>query len=139
MWTDGWRACRGVRINLAALDAVLAAALTVAAQLGIWVGSDATHHQIAGAAVALCITVPIGLRRRYPFVVGTGVPSVGAIDHALWSPSSIAYPMATFLALYALAVWTPTRRFLAGALLIVAASLGASVASGGSAEGPLPS
>ena len=88
--------------------------------------------------MAVCITVPIGLRRSYPFVVGTGVPSVGAIDHALWSTSSIAYPMATFLALYALAVWTPTRRFLAGALLIVAASLGASVASGGSARGAAP-
>jgi signal transduction histidine kinase len=134
----GFAGLRGYRINLTALDSVIAALLTVVAQLGIWVGSDAAGHRLAGAAVAVCLTVPIAVRRRYPFLVGTLVASVASVDHVLWDPSSIAYPLSTFLALYALAVWTATRQFIVGTLVVLAVAVGASAASGGSVRGAAP-
>ena len=47
-------------------------------------------------------------------------------------------PLATFLALYALAVWTPTRQFAAAAATIAAAVFASSAATGGSMQGAAP-
>ena len=102
------------RVNPVFVDWGLAAAVTVATQLGVWLGSDAADHRLAAAVLAAVITVPIAVRRRFPLLVGVAVPSVSAVDHALWNPSSIGYPLATFLALYALAVWTRPRPFVVG-------------------------
>jgi signal transduction histidine kinase len=48
---------------------------------------------------------------------------VGAFEHWLWNPQAPAYPIAEFCALYALAAWTPTKRFLLGACLFVLAAV----------------
>jgi signal transduction histidine kinase len=66
------------------------------------------------------------------------VPSVSAVDHALWNPSSIGYPLATFLALYALAVWTRPRPFVVGTALVVATDFLATAATGGAMSGTVP-
>ena len=100
---------RRLRVNPVFVDWGLAAAVTVATQLAIWLGSDAGHHRPGAAALAAISTVPIAVRRRYPLLVGVAMPSVSAVDHAMWNPNSIGYPLATFLALYALAVWTRPR------------------------------
>jgi signal transduction histidine kinase len=134
----GFAGLRGFRINLTTLDSAIAAVLTVVAQLAIWVGTDAAGHKVAGAVLAVCLTVPIAVRRRYPFLVGTIVASLGSVDHVLWNTSSIAYPLSTFLALYALAVWTATRHFLAGTFVVIAVAFGASAVSGGSVRGTAP-
>jgi signal transduction histidine kinase len=120
------------------VDGGLAALITVATQLEIWLGPDAPHHRLAAAVVAATITLPISLRRRYPLLVGTAVPAVAAVDHALWSPSSIGYPLATFLALYGLAVWTRPRPFALGTALVVAIAAVSAAATGGSASGTVP-
>ena len=103
--------------------------LTVGAQLAIWLGSDATHHRLAAALVALTITAPIAVRRRYPTLVGTGVPLLAALDHNVWDAQFVGYPIATLCALYALTAWTPPRRFAFGFALVVAGYLALSIGS----------
>jgi len=112
------------------VDWALAAVLTVGAQLAIWLGSDVAHHRLGAALVALTITAPIAVRRRYPTLVGTAVPLVAAVDHDLWDAQFVGSPVATFCALYGLTVWTPPRRFAFGFALIVSVYLAASLRGG---------
>ena len=121
---------RGLRLDPLKVDWALAVLLTVGAQLAIWVGGDATHHRLGAAVVAVGITAPIAVRRRYPTLVGTGVPLLAALDHDLWDAQFVGYPVATFCALYALAVWTPPRRFALGLALVMAVWLAFSVRGG---------
>jgi signal transduction histidine kinase len=121
---------RGVRLDPVKVDWTLAVLLTVGAQLAIWLGRDATHHRLGAAVVAAAITAPIAVRRRYPTLVGAGVPILAALDHDLWDAQSISYPVATYCALYALTVWTPTRRFAFGLALVMAVWLGFSLREG---------
>ncbi len=118
---------RHFRLDPEQVDWALAALLTVGAQLAIWLGTDAAHNQLGAALVALTITAPIAVRRRYPTLVGTGVPLVAALDHRLWNPQFVGYPIATFCALYALTAWTSPRRFAIGFSSVVAVYLAASV------------
>jgi signal transduction histidine kinase len=129
---------RRLRPDPLVLDWVLAVLLTVGAQLQIWLGSDGAGHQLWAALAALAIMAPVAVRRRYPAVVGTGVPVLSAVDHALWDPKFVGYPIATFCALYALSVWTPPRRFACGTVLAAAAFLGTILAPGGSVQVAIP-
>jgi signal transduction histidine kinase len=134
-----------VRVRLAAalrfrpdpltVDRALAILLALDAVLGALLGGDGGHHRAWVALAAAAMTLPIAVRRRYPLLVGAGVPALGAFAHAFWDPQAIAYPIAEFCALYALAVWTPPRRFLLGTAVFVAAAL---APVGGSVEGGLP-
>lgn len=120
---------RHLRVDPVNVDLALAAVLTVGAELAIWLGSDASDGRLGAAVVAPAITVPIALRRRYPTLVGTGVPLVAALDHYLWDAQFIGYPIATFCALYALTAWTPPRDFAIGFTLVVTVYLAASIGS----------
>jgi signal transduction histidine kinase len=120
------------------VDWVLAGLATVATQLSVWVGSDGAHHQVATSALAVVITVPIAVRRRFPTWIGIAVPAISAVDHGLWNPASIGYPLATFLALYALAVWTSTRLFVMGTVVVATASLASSAIGGASPHDAIP-
>jgi signal transduction histidine kinase len=110
---------RRLKLDPVKVDWTLAAVLTVGAQLAIWFGSDATHHRPAATLVALAITAPIAVRRRYPTLVGAGVPLLAALDHNVWDAQFVGYPIATICALYALTAWTPPRRFALGFALVV--------------------
>jgi signal transduction histidine kinase len=126
------------RLDALTLDWTLAALLTVGAQLDIWLGSDAAHHRLGAALVAPAITASIAVRRRYPALVGAAVPVLATFDHALWDPQFVGYPIANYCALYALAVWTPPRRFAFGLALIVAVVLATSTWQDGNPTGALP-
>ena len=119
------------------LDRALAALLTVGAELAIWLGGDATHHRLGVALVAPAFMGSLAVRRRYPALVGTAVPVVGAFEHALWDPQFIGYPIANFCALYALTVWTSPRRFAFGLSLILAVILATSAWPSGNLHGAL--
>jgi signal transduction histidine kinase len=109
------------------LDRTFATLLTVGAELQVWLGGSAGHHRVAAALVAPAVTASVAARRRYPTLVGIGVPVLTAFELALWGdPQIVANAVAYFCALYALAVWTPPRRFASGAALIVAVDLAAS-------------
>jgi len=62
-----------------------------------------------------------------------------AFELSLWGdPQIVANAVAYFCALYALAVWTPPRRFALGAALIVAVDLAASAGPKGNLHNALP-
>src|ERR687884_715562 len=75
------------------------------------------------------VVPPLGLL-THPTLVGAGVPILAALDHDLWDAQSVGYPLANFCALYALAVWTPPRRFAGGFALVMAVWLGFSLRGG---------
>lgn len=96
------------------VDAALAMLLTLGALLAIWLGGDGGGHPLAATLMAFVTVLPIGVRRRLPTLVGAGVPALAAVDHWLFDPQFVGYPIATFCAMYALAAWTPPRRFALG-------------------------
>ncbi len=105
------------------VDRLLALVLLLDALLGALVGGDSGTHRVALALLAPIMTLPIAVRRRYPLLVGAGIPVLGAFAHGLWDPQAIAYPIGEFCALYALAAWTRPRQFLLGTTVFVAAAL----------------
>lgn len=127
-----------LRPNPLVVDCVLAAVLTAGAQLQIWDGTDGAGHRLPAALAALAIMAPIAVRHRYPAVVGTGVPLVSAAAHALWNPSFIGYPIATFCALYALTAWSLPWRFAVGTVLVAGAFLATLAAHGSSVQVVVP-
>jgi signal transduction histidine kinase len=141
-----YRECVHIRLPVArrwrpsplVVDCVLAALLTAGAQQQIWDGTDGAGHRLPATLAALAIMAPIAVRRRYPAVVGTGVPLVSAASHALWDPSFIGYPIATFCALYALTAWTLPRRFALGTVLVAAAFLATLAARSASVQVVVP-
>jgi signal transduction histidine kinase len=117
------------------VDIALAIVLTISALLAIWLGGDAPHHKLPALLLAPAMTLPIAVRRRYPFFVGVVVPAAGAIDHAFWDPQFVAYPIAEFCALYGLAVWTPPRRFALGLAAFLGSAFITWAIADGSVEG----
>jgi signal transduction histidine kinase len=132
-----WRQLVGLRLDPVKADWAAAALFTVTTQLAIWTADDGAGDRLGAGVLALAITVPVAVRRRWPTLVGTAVPALSAIDSLSFNGTSIGYPLATFFALYALAVWPSTRRFITGVLILAAVVLGAAVRAGtvaGSAE-----
>lgn len=112
-----------VRVDPLAVDRLLALLLAIDALVEAVAAGDGSRHELAVALLAPAVTLPIAFRRRYPLLVGAGVPALDALAHTYWNPQAVAYPVAEFCALYALAAWTTPRRFLLGSALFVAAAL----------------
>ncbi len=129
---------RRLRLQPTTVDWILAALLTVGAELWIWLGDDAAGHRLWAALVAPAITAPIAVRRLYPATVGTGVPVLSAIDHTYWNPQFVGYVIANVCALYGLAVWTPPRRFAIGTTAIVVVDIGLTAGPDASLNGTVP-
>ena len=121
------------------LDRTLAAVLTVTAQLEIWFSSEVTGHRLEFALVAPLITAPIAVRRHWPTLVGVAVPVLGAVQYASGrDPQILSEPIAILCALYALAVWTPPRRFAVGLALVVAVDLATSASPKANVHSAVP-
>jgi signal transduction histidine kinase len=101
------------RFDPVTVDRVVAVLLTVLAQAEVWLGSG--DHRLVAAFVAFVSTASIAFRRRFPTLVGIVVPLLYSIELGFWGdPQIIAASIGYFCALYALAVWTPPRRFALG-------------------------
>jgi signal transduction histidine kinase len=111
------------------VDYVVAAVLTVTAQLEVWLGNGnhADHHRAVAAVVSLLATSSIAVRRRWPLQVGVVVGWVVALQLGYWGdPQILSASVAWFCALYGLTAWTATRDFVLGtALLVLAFVVGA--------------
>jgi signal transduction histidine kinase len=113
---------RPLRLDPVTVDRLFAVALTILAQLEIWLGTSAWQHQFEAALITPPLTAAIAVRRRYPLLVGVAVPLVQAVEFAFWAgPNIISQAVANFCALYALTVWTPPRRFALGFALVMTA------------------
>lgn len=124
---------RHLRIDPVTVDRVVAVVLTIVAQLEIWLGSSAGHHQLGAALITPAMTASIAVRRRCPMFVGVAVPVVESVEFAFWAgPNILSQAIANFCALYALTVWTPPRRFAIGFTIVIAAVLASSLGPGAS-------
>jgi signal transduction histidine kinase len=132
------RRLRRFRLSARTIDWIVAVALTVGAELWIWIGNDAAGHRLWAALIAPAVMLPLGVRRLYPASVGTAVPMLLAVSHAYWNPQFVGYVVAYGCALYALAVWTPSRRFAIGTTAIVVVDLGINSGSRESLRGTVP-
>jgi signal transduction histidine kinase len=101
------------RVDPVWVDRALTMLLVVVALAAIWFGPDDQDHRLLGSVVSLAVVVPVAWRRRFPTLVGVWVPLVSTAEFAFLPATSIAHPAANFLAMYGLAVWSPTRRFAA--------------------------
>jgi signal transduction histidine kinase len=105
-----------------AVDRVLAVLLSAVALAEIWAGND--DHRAFVTVVSLVATGSVAVRRRYPLAVGIVVPMLFAVQQALIAdPQILASAVAYFCDLYALAVWTTTRRFAIGLVTLITGSL----------------
>ena len=115
---------RRLRPEPQTVDLVLGAALTLAGELQTLAGHLAVDGRLVPGVATALLGLAVALRRRFPATAGTGAAVVQSLVIALHGdpqiiPSAVSY----FLALYALAVWTPTRRFLLGLAVAVATDL----------------
>ena len=93
------------------------------ALLEVWLRGDGGRHPLAAALMALATVAPIAVRRRWPTLVGAGVPALAAVDHAFLDPRFVGYPIANVCAMYALAAWTRRRGFAVGVAVFVAVNI----------------
>jgi signal transduction histidine kinase len=128
-----------LRIDPVKLDYAVAVVATVVAQIEIWFGNEVHHHRLWGALIVNVPTLSIAVRRRYPALVGTLVPVFAASQHALnRDPQIVVGPLGYFCALYALAIWTPPRKFWIGLGMIVVADFASSAGPGGNIKNTVP-
>ena len=105
------------------VDGALAGLLTAGALLEVWLGGDGGRHPFVAASMALVTVAPIAVRRRWPTLVGAGVPALAAFEYWLVEPKFVGYPVANFCAMYALAAWSRPRGFALGLALFAAANV----------------
>ncbi len=102
------------------LDRIVAAGLVVFGQIEVWAGTAVPGPRGAAAICSLAITTPVAFRRRWPLGAGTVVLAATTVQGLVGGyGSSLAQGISYFCALYGIAVWTDTRRFLAGIGVLV--------------------
>lgn len=112
-----------------ALDAVLAAALTLATQVEIWApepvpGMDeVTGSRPLLAITTLFMTVPLALRRGLPVPVLTAGLAAAAIQQIASTPTEgLSTLIALLVAAYSAGAYPPRRQAAVGGLLVVLGS-----------------
>jgi signal transduction histidine kinase len=105
-------------------DWLLAAILLVAGQLQVWVGHIAGPHRLEAALAAVALSAAVAVRRLHPAIAGVGAGCLASLTIMVWGdPQVISSGIATLCALYAFAVWTSLRSFLAGAAVLTVVGL----------------
>lgn len=118
--TRFWR----LRPDPLTLDCVLAGLLTVAGLLQVALGGIAGQERLVPALIVLLFGAAVAVRRLYPTLAGVGAGTIAGLEIAFrGDPQVISNAVAYFCALYALAVWSPPRRFALGLAAIVAVDL----------------
>ena len=116
------------------LDRIVAVFLVVLGQIELWIGHAVPGPKAVAVPVMLVMPGSVAFRRRWPLPVAPVVVLVandllGAVAGAYGT--SLAQGVSWMCALYALAVWTDTRRFLIGIAVLVTGNLAAYAASPG--------
>jgi signal transduction histidine kinase len=104
-------------------DRIAAGCLLVYGQVELWVGDAIPGPRWFACLVLLVMTSAVAFRRRWPLAAPSAAllanGLLGAVsDHG----QSLALAVSWFCALYAIAVWTDTPRFVAGIGVLVAAN-----------------
>src|SRR3989440_6766332 len=112
------------------LDWALAALLAVGSELEVWLGTGASHNRVVVAVAGPLMAATVAVRRLYPAQAGMAAALLANVLALAWRPPSIiTFGIAWMCSIYALTVWTPPRRFVAGVAAValptlVAAALG---------------
>jgi signal transduction histidine kinase len=115
---------RRFRIEPRLLDLVFAVVLTAFGGAQVLVGHLAVGGRLVPGLAVPVLGAAVALRRRFPATAGTAATVVQSLTIALHGdPQVVSNAIAYLLALYALAVWTPTPRFVAGLAVGVATLL----------------
>lgn len=106
------------------LDRIAALVFVVQGQLEVWLAPTPGPKWLVAPAT-LVAALSIAVRRRWPvatLAVLSGVTSVlfVALEH---HPNTLAAAVSYFCALYAVAVWTDTRHFVAGYAVLLSAGI----------------
>ena len=89
--------------------------------------------------MAPALAVTVALRRLYPTTAGVAAAVLVSVELGVWGdPQVISSAVAYCCALYALAVWTPPRRFAFGLVSVVAVDLAASAGPNGNLHNAVP-
>ena len=106
------------------LDRVVAGALIVLGQVEVWSGSGTSGPKALTVPLSILIAGSVALRRRWPLAVATFVLSAfTALLFISGMETSVAIGVSWMCAVYGLAVWTDTRRFILGCGVLVTASI----------------
>ena len=125
----------GLRIDPAKLDLALAAILAVTSELEAWLGSVSGTERLVVAIAGPLMAATVAVRRRHPAVAGIAAVLIAEIVAIAWKPpNTVSFAIAWLCSMYALAVWTSTRVFVVGAVLLTVPTL-ASVAIHGGPKG----
>jgi signal transduction histidine kinase len=114
------------------LDRIVAVFLVVLGQIELWVGHALPGPKGLAAPLLLVITGSVAFRRRWPLGVGVVVMISNDVLGAVGGyGTSLAHAAAWMCSLYAIAVWTDTRRFLIGVAVLALGNVAAYAAPGG--------
>jgi signal transduction histidine kinase len=112
------------RLDAATVDRLVAAALLAGVELQVWLGGGTSLHRVVAALVAGLVAASLAARRRYPAAVGFGVQGMLAVCVAAGFELPAGFlTVGWFCALYALAVWTSARVFVAALVFVVVSDL----------------
>jgi len=105
------------------LDRLAAVGLLVLGQIELWAGGHTiSGHKGLNAFLVVLMPACVAVRRRWPFAVGVVVMLANS---AFWladgKSTSIALGVSWMCALYAVAVWTETREFALGLVVLAVA------------------
>src|SRR5687767_3038865 len=116
------------RIGPRAFDALLALALALYAQAGVWTdltGEATPGPELVASLGLLLATLPLAWRRRWPFavlcVVMTAIAAEAVAAGEAPVGGEILFP--TLVALYSVAAYTDLRRAVAGLIFAWVAAL----------------
>ena len=119
-----------LRLDPVRFDAALALLLLAAAELEIWLTNDAGPYRLVAALAAPALAASVAVRRLYPMLAGVGAQAVMVGVFAWWGdPQILASSIAWLCVLYALTVWTSSRRFAVGAVFVACSDLAAAAGS----------
>lgn len=105
------------------LDVLVALAATLAAEAQALAGAAATGMVLVPALLAPAITLPVAVRRSHPAPVAVWGSVVITAQLAIWGDAQLVGETVAYLcALYGLAVWTDTRRFVTTTGLLAAST-----------------
>jgi signal transduction histidine kinase len=117
------------------LDRIVAACLVVLGQIELWAGNAIPGPKGLTVPVTVLMALTVAVRRRWPLAAGSTVLlSSALLGYVAGFGTSLAQGASWMCGLYAMAVWTDRRRFLAGLAVLVACNWIPYLAHGGDAK-----
>jgi len=110
----GVSSVRSVKIDWQKVDYVVAAGTTLGLGLEAWTNAAAAdHHQVLVPLVSLPATLAVAIRRRQPALAALAAIVSANVGQTFWSSQLTGDAVAWMCDMYALAVWTRWRTFVA--------------------------